>query len=70
MPFTSLGLRLCQCFHNRATILEVYNLAIKIGFWQKLDIQDKTSARKCFLRNHILSGGEDMECILLFQMSI
>lgn len=46
VPFTSLWLRLCQCFHNRATILEAYNLAIKTGFWQKLDIQDKTSLSK------------------------
>lgn len=70
VPLTSTQLRLCQCFHNRATLLEVCNLAIKIGFRQMLDMQDKTSARKWFLRRQISLGVEGMGYVLLFQMSI
>lgn len=70
VPFTSLWLRLCQCFHNRATILEAYNLAIKTGFWQKLDIQDRTcSVRKWFLK-YYFCWGRGYEYDLLFQMFI
>lgn len=70
VPFTSLRRRLCYPFHKRAAILEVYNLAIEIGFRQTLDIQDKTSASKWFLRNHILRRGEGVDWVLLFQMSV
>lgn len=70
VPFTSLRLRFCYPFHNRAPILEVSNLAIEIGFRQALDIQDKSSARKWFFRNHILFWEGGVGYVLLFQMPI
>lgn len=65
VPFTSLWLKWCQCFHNRATILEVYNLAIKIGFWQKLDIQD-LSKKVIFEKSYFVAGEKvwNMFCCL------
>lgn len=61
---------LCQCFHNRTTLIMVSKLAIKIGSSKHLTQKTGPQQESDFLRNRILFGGEDMEYVLLFQMSI